>query len=243
MPTQINCPNCEISLNLPDAAAGKKVRCTKCNTPFVAPAAEAVEVVPPPIAVTPIEPAPAPQQVAAPPNPTLSAGSPLLVRTGSRFSEKLRRADLLIFGGAMLCALAFFLPWVHIAIFSRKVYESDGLWACLAAVGGIVWAAVDFSNTKLSRGACITTLVGGGIALSIALFWLVRIASAGDEISDDPFGIGQALAESFSPGVGLVAILLGSAAMVVGALGVLLQKPGQPNNWFMTHLVARPEGG
>ncbi len=38
MPTKINCPNCDVSLNLPDAAAGKKVRCTKCNTPFIAPA-------------------------------------------------------------------------------------------------------------------------------------------------------------------------------------------------------------
>ncbi len=53
MPTQINCPNCDVSLNLPDAAAGKRVKCTSCSTPFVAPAAAAPEVAPPAVALSP----------------------------------------------------------------------------------------------------------------------------------------------------------------------------------------------
>ncbi len=75
MPTKINCPNCDASLKLPDAAAGRKVRCSKCSTPFVAPAAPSPEVtMRPPIAVAPLEPTPAPpvaRQPAAPaPTPT-----------------------------------------------------------------------------------------------------------------------------------------------------------------------------
>ncbi len=61
MPTKINCPNCDVPLNLPDAAAGKSVKCPKCNTPFVAPEAEVLEVAQPAVAVSP-----APATVAAP---------------------------------------------------------------------------------------------------------------------------------------------------------------------------------
>ncbi len=80
MPTKINCPNCNAVLNLPDAAAGKKVRCTKCDTPFVAPAAPSPEAtIRPPIAVAPLEPTPAPPvipQPAAPAQPQVSQPVP-----------------------------------------------------------------------------------------------------------------------------------------------------------------------
>lgn len=43
MPIQTLCPNCRTSFSMPDAVAGKKVSCRKCNKPFVAVAVASIE--------------------------------------------------------------------------------------------------------------------------------------------------------------------------------------------------------
>jgi hypothetical protein len=99
MPTQISCPNCDVSLNLPDTVAGKKVKCPKCSTPFVAPEAEVLEVVQPAAAVSPAPataaaPAanasipPAVQaQPAAPVQAAVAQSSPVLSAPGMRCAQ------------------------------------------------------------------------------------------------------------------------------------------------------------
>ncbi len=71
MPIPVLCDNCQTRLNAPDAAAGKKVKCPKCQAVMAVPAAAAPE--PPPVPSRP--PAPAASGTpfdfgAAPPQPS-----------------------------------------------------------------------------------------------------------------------------------------------------------------------------
>ncbi len=42
MPFKVACPHCAATLRIPDNAAGKSLRCRKCQQPFAAPAAESL---------------------------------------------------------------------------------------------------------------------------------------------------------------------------------------------------------
>jgi hypothetical protein len=48
MPITVSCPSCNTTLKAPDAAAGRKVKCPKCATPFDVPATAAVTAPAPP---------------------------------------------------------------------------------------------------------------------------------------------------------------------------------------------------
>jgi hypothetical protein len=69
MPISVVCPGCSAKLNAPDAAAGKKVKCPKCQGAIVVPAAaaqfEVVEDEPAPPAKKPVAAAPARPRVKA----------------------------------------------------------------------------------------------------------------------------------------------------------------------------------
>ena len=45
MPISINCGKCSAKINAPDAAAGKRVKCPKCASPILVPAADDFEIV------------------------------------------------------------------------------------------------------------------------------------------------------------------------------------------------------
>lgn len=66
MPIPVACPGCAVRLNAPDAAAGKRVKCPKCQTPISVPAPEPD----PQFEVVDEEPAPKPKPT---PKPTAKA--------------------------------------------------------------------------------------------------------------------------------------------------------------------------
>jgi hypothetical protein len=64
MPIAVSCPGCSARLNAPDAAAGKRVKCPKCQGPIVVPAAVATN---PGFEVVEDEPSPPPKESAPAP--------------------------------------------------------------------------------------------------------------------------------------------------------------------------------
>src|SRR5205085_12322442 len=81
MPIDVTCPNCKATLRAPDASAGKKIKCPKCETITEVPAA--AQSAPSPVsAVPPASPSPPP----APPPATASAAPP-------RDEDRPRRRD------------------------------------------------------------------------------------------------------------------------------------------------------
>lgn len=62
MPIPVNCPGCSVKLKAADTAAGKRIKCPKCQAPIDVPAAAALA------AVVPVTPAPPP----TPPKPRVT---------------------------------------------------------------------------------------------------------------------------------------------------------------------------
>src|SRR5262245_12569458 len=84
MPIPVSCPSCGTGLKAPDTAAGRRVKCPKCATPFAVPAvgeAAAFQAPPPPPS--------RPRQAAAPPRGYEDDADPYEPRPGPR---QIRRA-------------------------------------------------------------------------------------------------------------------------------------------------------
>jgi hypothetical protein len=67
MPIAATCPNCTLQVNAPDAAAGKRARCPRCQQPFIVPS----------VGVTAAPPPPAPRVATLPTPPPALPGRPL----------------------------------------------------------------------------------------------------------------------------------------------------------------------
>jgi hypothetical protein len=76
----INCPHCNTSLNLPENAVGKIVKCTQCNERFQAPAPQAVAIAATPAAQA--QPAASVPPTAAQPSVVLTAPARRCVQCG-----------------------------------------------------------------------------------------------------------------------------------------------------------------
>lgn len=91
MPITANCTGCGSAIKAPDNAAGKKVKCPKCATVMVLPAAavgEAIQATPRPAA-----PPPAPPRAAPPPTPAAPPPIQQSVRAAREDSDEDERHD------------------------------------------------------------------------------------------------------------------------------------------------------
>jgi hypothetical protein len=123
------------------------------------------------------------------------------------------RSKWLLLGGTAVVAVGSLLPWATVnagfVTVSKAGTDGDGVITLLFA---LVVGALALAKWKagLTRGIVITSLVLGLLILAIAAYDTVDIASAVEET--------EFIEVRASVGIGLWLTLLGSIAMVVGAI-------------------------
>jgi hypothetical protein len=181
MPIPVSCPSCGTGLKAPDSAAGRKVKCPKCATPFAVPAPGAdfgaeVQAAPPrPVAAAPAPPA----RRAAPPPPDdeYDDAPPPRRRGGGDGNTGLQ----LGLGIAALSVGAVALPFAFIPCFGMFAWP-------LAAVGlivGVVGLVIAFSRQSQGMAFPIAGTATSAVALAVSLYWWFAVTSAVNRAKSD----------------------------------------------------------
>jgi hypothetical protein len=168
MPITVSCPSCNTTLRAPNNAAGRKVKCPKCATPFDVPAAGAAPV----MAVAPVPPSrPAPpppredyedyEEEPAPRRRHASADSSAVgLQSGLGIASMCVGIIGLVFA-FIPCMIWFSLPLSGVGL-----------------VLGVVGLIVALTRDKQGLGFPIAGSSVSGAAILISVIWLFLIAHA-----------------------------------------------------------------
>jgi hypothetical protein len=128
-------------------------------------------------------------------------------------------------GGGLLAFIGVFLPWVTVS--SSFITRSangfdDGIWGILVFILSIALAALAFIKVRniqvqgLDKIPARAPLIGAGVLAAIAVFrWIYILADGGTDVDNDFL---EALGVDVSTGVGIWFVLIGSLAVLFGAL-------------------------
>jgi hypothetical protein len=181
MPIPVNCPSCGTGLKAPDSAAGKKVKCPKCATPFPVPNPGEE-----PMAVTAAAPAPPVVRPAAPPQhhgegygdePMYRDRPPRRDAYGPGGGPTTGLQMGMGIASLALGASALVVAWIPcIGAFSWPI---SGIGVVLGIVGLIVAFTKQGSGLAFPIAGSATSLV----ALGLALYWIFVIQRATSELN------------------------------------------------------------